>query len=75
MSATVDRQELVRLAEEAGWRHQADDRVDVYVRGNARVRVIWRGDDVINGGSLFHDDIMTTYTRDFAAINRWLTAK
>lgn len=72
MTATDERQELVRLAEQAGWRHRTDDRVDIYYRDTVRVRVIWRGDDAISGGSLFHDDIMTTYTRDLKTVTAWL---
>ncbi|CAM5698547.1 hypothetical protein MAUB1S_02782 [Mycolicibacterium aubagnense] len=55
-----------------GWQRWTDDRVDVYLRGASRVRVIWRGDDAISGGSRFQDDIMENYTRELATVRAWL---
>jgi hypothetical protein len=73
MNATDERSALARLTEAAGWRRREVDRVDVYLRGTARVRVIWRGNDAISGGSRFHDDTMEAYTRDFDTVKTWLS--
>ena len=51
---------------------RAVERVDVYLRGMSRVRVIWQGDDVISGGSRFTDDSLEQYTRDPNTIKNWL---
>ena len=71
MTAIDERQDLHQLAEQAGWRRKDLDRVDVYTRGTTRVRVIWQGSAAISGASLYHDDILTTYTRDLSAVNAW----
>ncbi len=71
MSAVQERQALSERAEQSGWQRREVDHVDVYTRGDTRIRVIWSGSERIAGASLFHDAIMTTYTRDVAAINRW----
>lgn len=72
MTTTDERQELGQLAESGGWQHRDLDRVDVYQRGTTRIRVVWQGSSAISGATLYHDDIMTTYTRDLAAVNGWL---
>lgn len=72
MTAADERQEQNQLAEQAGWRRNDLDRVDVYLRGDTRIRVIWRGTDAISGATLYQDDIMTTYTRDLPTVNGWL---
>jgi hypothetical protein len=73
MTATDERTALAHATEAKGWSRREADRVDVYVRGPARVRVIWRGNDAISGASRFHDDIMETYTRNYDTIKTWLT--
>jgi hypothetical protein len=72
MTAVDERHDLNQLAEELGWRHRDVDQVDNYLRGNTRVRVIWRGNSAISGASLYHDDILSSYTRDLATVNGWL---
>lgn len=72
MTATDERQALRELAEEAGWEHRDQERVDVFTRRVTRVRVIWRGDNAISGSSQHHDDIMANYTRDLSTVKRWL---
>ncbi len=72
MTATDDRTALAHATAAAGWNRREIDRVDVYTRGPVRVRVIWRGNDAISGGSRFHDDVMETYTRDYDTIKAWL---
>jgi hypothetical protein len=72
MTATDERTELARLTEAAGWHRRVVDRVDVYLRGAARVRVIWAGNDVISGGSRFHDDTLEAYSRDVDTVKAWL---
>lgn len=64
---------LAEVTAAAGWKRHVDERVDVYMRGATRVRVIWRGEDVISGGSRFHDDLMETYSNDPATVKGWLT--
>jgi len=36
------------------------------------VQVIWHGTEAISGGSLYHDDILTAYTRDLGTVTSWL---
>jgi hypothetical protein len=72
MTAVDQRQEQNQLAEQAGWRRNDLDRVDVYMRGDTRIRVIWRGTDAISGATLYQDDVMMTYTRDVPTVNSWL---
>lgn len=66
------RQELQQLADQIGWRRNDLGRVDLYLRGDTRVRVLWRGDDAISGATLYQDDVMMTYTRDLPTVNNWL---
>lgn len=73
MTEVDERQGLTQLAEQAGWQRHDTDRVDVFVRGSSRVRVIWRGTTAISGASIYHDDILTTYTRELPTVNGWLT--
>jgi hypothetical protein len=72
MTATDLRSELAETTAAAGWSRRVDDRVDVYVRGQTRIRVIWQGNDVISGGSRYQDDILETYSRDLATVKGWL---
>lgn len=66
------RSELAEVTAAAGWDRRIDDRVDIYVRGQTRVRVIWRGDDAISGGSRFQEDNLETYSRDLNTVKGWL---
>ncbi|MUL48939.1 hypothetical protein FZI85_04875 [Mycobacterium sp. CBMA293] len=67
-----ERSALAERTAETGWTRHQDDRVDVYMRGTARVRVIWQGDDAISGSSRFQDDIMESYTRELNTVRAWL---
>jgi hypothetical protein len=72
-TTTTDlRSELAEITAAAGWIRRVDDRVDIYVRGQTRVRVIWRGDDAISGGSRFQEDNLETYSRDLNTVKGWL---
>ncbi|WP_082569888.1 hypothetical protein [Mycobacterium sp. Root135] len=72
-TTTTDlRSELAEITAAAGWNRRIDDRVDIYLRGQTRVRVIWRGDDAISGGSRFQDDNLETYSRDLNTVKGWL---
>lgn len=72
-TTTTDlRSELAEITAAAGWDRRVDDRVDIYVRGQTRVRVIWRGDDAISGGSRFQEDNLETYSRDLNTVKGWL---
>ncbi|MDT5238599.1 MAG: hypothetical protein QOG79_888 [Mycobacterium sp.] len=73
MTASDERTALAQATEEAGWRRREVERVDIYLRGKSRVRVIWRGDDAISGGSRFQDDVMEQYSRDLNTVKKWLT--
>jgi len=72
MAETNERESLAETTEAVGWQRRVDDRVDVYLRGATRVRVIWRGDDAISGGSRFQDDVMESYSRELATVKGWL---
>jgi hypothetical protein len=72
MTATDERQTLADLAEGGGWDRRDVDRSDYYVKGGARVHVVWQGTTTISGGSLYHDDILTAYSRDLSTVHRWL---
>ncbi len=69
----TERQALAEITAERGWTRRIADRVDIYLRGAARIRVIWQGDEAISGGSRYHDDGMEQYTRDLATVKGWLT--
>jgi len=72
-TTTTDlRSELAEITAAAGWDRRIDDRVDIYLRGQTRVRVIWRGDDAISGASRFQDDNLETYSRDLGTVKGWL---
>lgn len=73
MTTTDERHDLAQTAESTGWARRGLERVDVYQRGNDRIRVIWQGSNAISGASRFQDDIMATYTRDLKTVNGWLT--
>ena len=72
MAESNARAALAQECEQVGWQRHIDDRVDLYLRGNVRVRVIWQGDDAINGGSRFADGTMETYSREFDTVKSWL---
>ena len=72
MTATDERQTLAELAEAGGWHRRDIDRTDYYDKGGARVQVIWQGTETISGGSLYHDDVLSTYTRDLSTVQGWL---
>ncbi|MCW2512166.1 MAG: hypothetical protein JWR11_1208 [Mycobacterium sp.] len=72
MTMTDARSELAEVTAAAGWDRRIDDRVDIYLRGLTRVRVIWRGNDAISGGSRYQEDILETYSRDLDTVKGWL---
>ena len=72
MVETNERAALAQTTEAVGWTRRIDERVDVYVRGATRVRVIWRADNAINDGSRFQADIIKSYSRDLATVKGWL---
>lgn len=73
MADATERQALAQITEEHGWSRRVADRVDIYLRGASRVRVIWRGDEAISGGSRYQDDIMEQYSRELATVKGWLS--
>ncbi|MGV0850333.1 hypothetical protein [Mycolicibacterium phlei] len=70
--AANTREEISERAVEAGWQRRNVDRTDYYTRTPVRVQVLWRGDDAISGGSLYHDDILMAYSRDLPTVEGWL---
>ena len=72
MTATDERQTLADLADGGGWRRRDVDRTDYYSKGGARVQVLWTGTEAVSGASLYHDDILTAYSRDLSTIQGWL---
>lgn len=66
------RAEMSDRATQAGWHRRDADRTDYYSREPVRIHVIWRGEDAISGGALYHDDILMAYTRDLATVTGWL---
>ncbi|WP_319450073.1 MULTISPECIES: hypothetical protein [unclassified Mycobacterium] len=73
MAGSNERTALAEASEGVGWQRRVDERVDIYVRGPVRVRVIWQGDDAISGGSRFQDDVMESYSRDLTTVKGWLS--
>ncbi|MDT5081908.1 MAG: hypothetical protein QOJ80_6545 [Mycobacterium sp.] len=73
MAGSSERTALAEVSEGVGWQRRVDERVDIYVRGLVRVRVIWQGDDAISGGSRFQDDVMESYSRDLTTVKGWLS--
>ena len=72
MVDTDERHAVSAVAEEAGWNHRIADRSDYFDRGVVRVHIVWQGDNAINGGTLYHDDLMQTYSRDLPTVQGWL---
>ncbi len=72
MVDTDERQIVSAVAEETGWNHRIADRSDYFDKGVVRVHIVWRGDTVITGGSLYHNDILQTYSRDLPTVQGWL---
>jgi hypothetical protein len=72
MTGTDTRLSLADFAELGGWRRRNVDRTDYYVKAGARVQLLWHGTEAISGGSLYHDDVLTAYTRDLSTIHGWL---
>jgi hypothetical protein len=67
-----ERSALAESTAGSGWQRRQDDRVDIYLRGPQRVRVIWQGDEAISGASRFQDDIMENYTRELSTVRAWM---
>ena len=72
MVDTDERQAVSAVAEESGWSHRIADRSDYFNKGIVRVHIVWQGDSVINGGTLYHDDWMQAYSRDLPTVQGWL---
>ena len=72
MTAAEERQTLADLAEVGGWQRRDVERTDYYAKGGARVLVLWHGTAAISGGSLYHDDVLTAYTRELSTVQGWL---
>ena len=73
MSTPDLRSQLAEATAAAGWHRRIDDRVDVYLRGLTRVRVIWQGNDAIRRGSRYQEDALETSSRDLDTVKGWLS--
>jgi hypothetical protein len=73
MTTAIDeRAALAHSNEEQGWTRRAiDDRVDVYLRGAVRIRLIWQGNSKLTGASIFVNEWYDNYTRDLATVRAW----
>jgi hypothetical protein len=72
MPDTDERQALSSLADETGWTHRIAERNDYFVKGSIRVHTVWAGDTELSGGTLYHDDLLTSYSRDLGTVKGWL---
>jgi hypothetical protein len=72
MTTTDERQTLAELADLGGWERRDVECTDYYAKGIVRVQVLWHGTEAISGGSLYHDDILTAYSRDLATVRSWI---
>ena len=72
MVDTDERQIVSAAAEEAARNHRIADPSDYFDRGVVRVHIVWRGDTVVTGGSLYHSDFLQTYSRDLPTVQGWL---
>jgi hypothetical protein len=72
MVDTVERQEFSELAEQTGWTRRTSERNDYFAKGEVRVHVVWSDDTAINGGTLYHDDILTSYSRELPTVQGWM---
>ncbi|MGB8403674.1 MAG: hypothetical protein WCE30_06295 [Mycobacterium sp.] len=67
-----ERSALADSTAATGWQRRQDERVDIYLRGAQRVRVIWQGDSAISGATRFQDDMMENYTRELGTVRAWM---
>ena len=72
MTAIVEREEVIRPREQAGWQHRDADRSDYYLRRPERVHIVWQGSHAISGGVLYKDGILMSMTRDLDTVRSWL---
>jgi hypothetical protein len=72
MPDTDERAALSTLAEETGWTRRIAERNDYFDKGTIRVHTVWTGDTLLSGGTLYHDDILTSFSRDVATVKGWL---
>lgn len=72
MTATVQRDEVIGLAEQTGWQHRDADRSDYYLRTPDRVHIVWQGNQAISGGALYRDNILMSVTRELDTVKSWL---
>jgi hypothetical protein len=73
MTAPDERAALAKATEASGWQRREVERVDIYLRGKSRVRVIWRGNEAISGGSRFDEGGLEQYSRDLNTVKKWLS--
>lgn len=69
---TDERDALSQDAAGMGWQRNEQQRIDLYKRDGAAVRVLWRGSAAISGAARFEDYALLTTTRDLATVRKWL---
>lgn len=72
MVDTDERQAVSALAQETGWTQRTAERNDYFAKGGIRVHIVWQDDSALNGGTLFHDDLLTSYSRELPTVQSWL---
>ena len=72
MTATDERQTLADFAETAGWHRRNVERTDYYAKGGRPGAGALAGHGSDQRRPLYHDDVMTAYTRDLATVQGWL---
>ncbi len=72
-TTTVEREEVLQLAAQAGWQHRDADRSDYFLRRPERVHIVWQGSRAISGAALYRDNILMSTSRDLGAVKGWLT--
>ena len=72
MVDTDERQAFSTLAAQTGWTHRTAERNDYFAKGDVRVHVVWQDGSAMNGGTLYHDDIMASFSRELPTVQSWL---
>ena len=72
MTEQSHRQGVRELAEQSGWQQRCTERIDIFLKGDRNVEVLWT-EDAISGGSLYHEYHLAAHTREPAKIKEWLT--
>ena len=72
MTAVDERRGPEQLAEQAGWRRNDLDRIDLYLRGDRPDPGDLAGPATHQWCDPDHDDMLMTYTRELPTVSGWL---